>query len=116
MTWRMTSKWSQTGLTGAFTVPVSARFLAQSASAAADYETGAWAGLPYVQQTGLPGLGTNIGHTNPYTGVTQLFVILAAYLITDTAITGTGAAGAGATAKIRLYTSAGVLVGTLFSL
>ena len=115
MTWRIITKQRQSGLTGSYTVPVSARYLAQAASASADYETGVWAGLPFTQQTGFPGVGTNIGSEQPYTGITDLFVILAAYLITDTAITG-GGATVQATAKIRLWDSAGVVVGTLFSL
>lgn len=116
MTWHAITKLAQSGLTGSYTVPVSCTLLAQGASASATYEHGIWGGLPFTAQTGLRGPGSNIGDSTPYSGVTNLFVILGAYLITDTAVTGGAASTTAATATIRLYDSAGVSVGVLFSL
>jgi hypothetical protein len=100
---------------GALTVPVSCKVLAQTASASADYETAIWSASSFTAMGAYRGLGSNAGTSLPFTGDTSLYVILGAYLITDSAVTG-GGATVQATAKIRLYDSAGVLVGTLFSL
>ena len=115
MTWRIKSKLAQNGLAGSFTVPVSCRLLTQGASASATYETGVWSAPPFTAQTGYPGNGSNAGHDDPYTADTNNYVILGAYLITDTAVTG-GGSTVQATASIMLNDSAGVDVGVLFSL
>lgn len=116
MTWRISSKLVQNGLTGSFTLPVTGRLLAQSASASATYETCVFSAPAYVQQAGLPGYGTNIGHHNPFTGNDYNYVILAAYLTTDTAVTG-GDTDNRAVATINLEDfDGGADVGILFTL
>jgi hypothetical protein len=92
------------------------RVLAQAGSAAANYQTGIGGFTNYTLQGAYRGIGSNAGQDVGYIGDTSLYTILGAWLQTDTAITGTGASGAGATANVILYNTAGVSVGTLFSL
>ena len=117
MTWFVSSKTNQgAGFVGQLTVPVSTRVLAQTSSASADYETVIWGSAPFVQQTGLGSPGSNVGHRDPFTGLTARHLLLRAYILPDTVITGVGSAGAGATAQIRIYDSTGTVVGVLLSL
>lgn len=116
MTWHEKTKFSgNSDLVGTYTVPISVRVLAQSASASADYITAVYSPLAFTQDAGFTGFGTNTGSQQPYSGLLETHKIMGAYLITDTAVTG-GGAGLFATANILLYDSTGTLVGTLYSL
>lgn len=117
MSWYESSKQTVGGgsVAGSLTVPVSCRVLAQTASASADYETAVWSASSFTPMAAYRGLGSNSGTALPFVADQSIHVILKAYLITDTAVTG-GASTVQATAKINLYDSAGVSVGTLFSL
>lgn len=116
MSWFLRSKLDQTsGYLAQLTLPIAVPVAAQSASAGATYEVPLWCSGDYTAQTGLPGPGTNISTSAPFTGDPGRYVILHAYLVPITGITG-GGATVQATANIQLYDSTGASVGTLFSL
>lgn len=86
------------------------RVLAQSSSASADYITGLFYVPPF-----LTDFGTSRSRNSQPFGDSEIYVVKTAYIIPDTVITGTGSAGAGATATVRKY-SAGTAEGNIFSL
>lgn len=115
MTWRMQTKIAgQSALTGSFTIPLNFHLTAQGASGSASYEVPVWSALDFTQQAGFGGPGTNVGSPAPFTGLLDYYVILGAFLVPITTITG-GDGTHNATASIILYTAAGASVGTLFS-
>ncbi len=96
---------------GSYTLPLSERFIAQTSSASADYFTNVFYVPPYIAG---PGLSPQSVESQPY-GDTTIYSVQAVYIVTDTAVTGTGSSGAGATAKLLKY-NAGSATGTIASL
>lgn len=116
MTWHMSTKTDgRSGMGGSYTITIPIHVTAQVAGANATYEVPLWSPAHYIQQTGYAGApGTNASDSLPFTGTSFTHVILAAYIIPITTITG-GGATVTATATIQLYTAAGASVGVLFS-
>jgi hypothetical protein len=87
---------------GSYTHPGLSAFIAtQSSSGGATYNMSVAMIAPYVSGI-LPGWGTG---QRPVQGTAVYGVIRAVYLTTVTTMSGTGVAGAGATATVQLYRS-----------